>query len=168
VILVYDIKKEENVYKLNFVEEVVAKKDKNIDCLLYKKGNLFCAQTLDVSVWSHKTTPKFSLPNTALFTSSEDMKNQWSGANILSMEYHVEQKILMTGLSNGLAVFWSSKYGDVISIIHFHYSGVQKLLLYEDKDLLYSASQSGELRLWKLGELSKEMADEVKNLQLEF
>jgi len=167
-IYIYDFKLEDKTYKLSFIDDVIAKKEKTIEALLYKKGNLFCAQGLDVSVWNYKTTPKPILTNTALFSCTEEMKNIWSGNQISSMEYHSENKILMTGLTNGLIVFWSAKYGDVVSIITAHFNKIIKLIFLEEKDLLYSCGISGEIRLWKCGEVPKEMIDEIKTLQLEF
>jgi len=169
-ILAYEIKfdDKEKVYKLTYLETIDAKKDKNIECILYRKGHLFCAQGLDVSVWSHKDKPKFSLTNTALFAANEEMKAVWSGNNVCSLEYHAEQKLLATGLTNGLIVLWSSKYGEVISMIQGHYSAITRMMFFEDKDTLFTGCAAGEIRIWKFGDIPKDAYEEVKSLQQEY
>jgi hypothetical protein len=171
-IIGYEIKfdEKEKVYKLNYLDTVEAKRDRNIETILYKKGHVFCAQGLDVSVWNFKDKPKFSLTNTALFAATEEMKSLWSGNNIVSLEYHADQtlKLLITGLSNGVMVLWSAKYGDIVSIIQAHYASITRMSFLEEKDVLFTGCASGEIRIWKFGEIPKDSYDEVKNLQIEY
>jgi WD40 repeat protein len=80
------------------------------------------------------------------------------------VHYYSEKKMLISAWSNGLIIFWNATDGEIIGANIGHQSGVSRSLFFEENEILITGSLSGELKIWKLGQVPDEIISELKSL----